>query len=375
MSKTKLEPLHRSEVPLKLPTLTHDEPIRLQALLLTGLLDSATEDRFDRITRLAQRALDMPIVAVSLVDAGRQWFKSIQGLNVCETSRDVSFCGHTINQDDVFLVEDASKDERFHDNPLVTGVPNIAFYAGYPVRTPDGSQVGTLCAIDRKPRHFDEDHIQTLRDLALMVEREICFGFQDSVQSELLSQLSSAERHAMVDPLTRLWNRDGLDFKSRSMIAKCLADGDPMSIMMIDIDCFKQINDSFGHQTGDEVIQEVARRLQNHLRDCDVIGRFGGDEFLIAMNRTKTTADTLEIAERILRKMAENPIVVDSYPIEVTLSIGVAFAQKVKGTGVDELIKLADDALYHSKSDGRNAVNLVTVENDSHDSTGKPSAA
>lgn len=348
---------------MQVPALSGNEPVRLQALTLTGLLDSATEDRFDRITRLARRALKMPIVAMSLLDAGRQWFKSIQGLDVSETSRDVSFCGHTILGNDVLVVEDASGDERFQDNPLVTCDPHIAFYAGCPVSTPDGSQIGTLCVIDRKPRQFNADDIQTLRDLAFMVEREISVCFQDAVQAELLSQLTSAERQAMVDPLTRLWNRDGLDHKFQTMMAQRLNKPSPIAAMMIDIDHFKKLNDMFGHQVGDDVLREVARRIQNTLRDGDVVGRYGGDEFMVAVNRTKTPDAIMEIAQRLCKEVNERPIVIDSYPIETTISVGVSFAPSGRRIQAAELIKLADDALYASKGDGRNTARIEIAEN------------
>lgn len=139
--------------------LPSNEPTRLATLQNTGLLDSEPEERFDRITRLAKAMFNVPIALVSLVDEDRQWFKSSCGLSgVAETPRDHAFCAHAILNDDLFVVPDALQDERFADNPLVVGAPNVRFYAGYPLKTPmlngDGSQVtlGSLCVIDSKPR-------------------------------------------------------------------------------------------------------------------------------------------------------------------------------------------------------------------------------
>lgn len=127
-----------------------NEATRIDAL--HGLnLDAAPEERFDRLTRLAKRLFNVPIALVTLIDKDRQWFKSCVGLDVSETSRDVSFCGHAILQNELMLVPDAREDLRFHDNPLVTGAPNIRFYAGYPLTVPDGNKLGTLCLIDTKP--------------------------------------------------------------------------------------------------------------------------------------------------------------------------------------------------------------------------------
>ena len=158
---------------MQAPVFPENELQRLQALRERTLLDTPDEERFDRLTRLAQQMFGCQIALVSLVDAKRQWFKSRQGLDACETGRDVSFCGHAILGDEIFLVADASKDMRFADNPLVTGGPCIRFYAGAPLRTADGYRIGTLCIIDAKPRHMTEQELHNLRDLADCVENEI----------------------------------------------------------------------------------------------------------------------------------------------------------------------------------------------------------
>jgi phosphoribosyl 1,2-cyclic phosphodiesterase/DNA-binding response OmpR family regulator len=149
-----------------------DEDRRLAALHGLGLLDTAAEERFDRLTRLACHVFDVPIVAVSLVDTDRQWFKSCQGMDLRETPREAAFCAYTILGDDTLQVPDTLTDARFAENPLVTGEPRIRFYAGYPLTTPDGSRVGTLCLIDRRPRQLESAEVQALRDLAALVERE-----------------------------------------------------------------------------------------------------------------------------------------------------------------------------------------------------------
>jgi CheY-like chemotaxis protein len=144
------------------------EALRLATLRMTGLLDTGFEERFDRITRLAKAMFNVPIALVSLVDKDRQWFKSCCGLpaTVRETPRDHAFCAHAILQDDVFVVADAFQDERFADNPLVSGAPHVRFYAGYPLRIPvecgnDDSNgmaaIGTFCVIDSKPRDLRLD--------------------------------------------------------------------------------------------------------------------------------------------------------------------------------------------------------------------------
>ncbi|MDV6328137.1 EAL domain-containing protein [Idiomarina sp. Sol25] len=182
------------------PQKPRNELQRLGKLLKTKLLDSAPEDRFDRITRLARQLFDVPIALVSLVDAERQWFKSSQGLNATETHRDISFCGHAILQPDIFEVADASKDQRFADNPLVSGEPHIRFYAGAPLYTTDGHPIGTLCIIDKVARQLSPAQRSSLRDLADVVaseinqaERYIAYGKFKSLQelSEVIVRAQS----------------------------------------------------------------------------------------------------------------------------------------------------------------------------------------
>ena len=147
-----------------------NEPDRLRALRQLLILDTPPEERFDRLTAFATQEFDVPTALLSLVDDDRQWFKSRVGMGQCETSRDISFCGHAILQDDIMVVPDVNLDERFTDNPLVTGEPHIRFYAGAPLRLPGGQNVGTLCLMDDKPRTLDAIDLAilaSLRDLAV----------------------------------------------------------------------------------------------------------------------------------------------------------------------------------------------------------------
>ena len=155
------------------PALPEDEHRRLAALAGLGVLDTEPEARYERIVRLAARHFRVPIALLSLVDADRQWFKAAYGLNVRQTSRDVSFCGHAILGSDAFVVEDARSDARFRDNPLVAGAPHIGFYAGQPLAGPDGSRVGTLCIMDHKPRTLSAADLEALRDFARLAENEL----------------------------------------------------------------------------------------------------------------------------------------------------------------------------------------------------------
>jgi GAF domain-containing protein len=140
---------------------------RIAALKGYGVLDSPNEEEFDAIVRETARALRTPIALISLVDENRQWFKAKVGLQASETPRSISFCTHAIRGPDIFVVEDATKDERFSDNPLVIGDPSIRFYAGIPLKTDSGQRIGTLCVLDHKPHQaLDEADAEKLAAFA-----------------------------------------------------------------------------------------------------------------------------------------------------------------------------------------------------------------
>ena len=154
---------------MKAAPLPQNEDERLAELLSYDVLDTEAEQLFDDLTALASQICETPIALISLIDPNRQWFKSRVGLDAEETSRDIAFCSHAILQSDVFEIPNATLDPRFHDNPLVTGAPDIRFYAGAPLITPSGHAIGTLCAIDSKPRKLTETQKASLQTLSKSV--------------------------------------------------------------------------------------------------------------------------------------------------------------------------------------------------------------
>ena len=162
-------------IPAPIPT---DEAERLSALRALMLLDTPPEERFDRLVRFAAEQLDTPIAMVSLFDGQRQWFKARVGLDDTESARDVSFCGHAILKEEVFVVEDARSDPRCEDNPLVVGEPHIRFYAGAPLSAPGGHRIGTLCVIDTVPRALSTLELSILEALRCLAN-EALVGYED----------------------------------------------------------------------------------------------------------------------------------------------------------------------------------------------------
>lgn len=326
-----------------------DEAERLAALRRYEILDTPPEPAFDRIVRLASHVLGAPISLVSLIDESRQWFKARRGIDASQTPRSMAFCAHAILSDDVLVVPDARADRRFADNPLVTGDPNIRFYAGAPLRTPEGHRLGTLCVIDRRPRDLDDEKRGLLADLSSLVVDELELRRVNRVLGDM----------AMRDGLTGLLNRRAFLMQADRLFAVARAQQRRLSVLMLDIDHFKGINDTWGHAIGDRVIVELTLVLRAALRKSTVIGRLGGEEFAVLLPETDAQR-ALQAAERMLVAIngASVPGPNGNAPVRFSASIGVA------SLGPDDadfstLLKRADRALYAAKQGGRNRVAVL----------------
>ncbi len=350
-----LQPRWLSSLAMKIPAFPDDEARRQDSLDSLKLVDTPSEERFDRITRLAQSFFGVPIVLVSMVDRERQWFKSSQGLDASETPRDVSFCGHAILGEHALVVADTSQDERFADNPLVTGDPKIRFYAGHPVAAPDGQRVGTLCLIDTEPRDLSAVEQRTLADLAALVENELKSSQLSETQLELRTELATAQMKAAIDPLTRLWNRESIFEIARRELARAKRSRTPLAVAFVDIDDFKAINDGYGHLVGDDVLRFIAERMRAAVRPYDAVGRYGGEEFLIVL--AETDRDIAEkVCERVRQRIQEKDPDAQKGTPTVTTSVGVAHGTGDNLPELERLVEVADEALYRAKQSGKNRV-------------------
>ena len=330
-----------------------DEAARLQSLLQARLLDTAVENRFERVTRLVQNMLNVPIAAFNLIDEERQWTKSAQGLEKIELPRKDSFCTHTIQSERVMVVADARGDSRFSGNPLVQGDPNIVFYAGCPVRAPDGQRIGALCAVDKKPRNLLPREIQMLRDLAGVLETELRLDDMKHKMEGLESKLSRAESNARVDNLTRLPNRAGIMDIFKREWATAIRNKQPIAVVAADIDRFKNINDIHGLETGDEVLRQLSRILMSSLRYEDAIGRFEGGEFFFILPGCPEDR-VYEIIERIRMETMVSEIATTSGILPVTVSFGLAATVPTQDMAMTDMMEHADIALMAAKKQGRN---------------------
>ena len=308
---------------------------RLDALRRLAVLDTPAEERFDRITRMARNMFDVPIALVSLVDENRQWFKSCCGLPVLETSRDISFCGHAILGEALFVVEDASQDPRFSDNPLVTGEPHIRFYAGHPLAVGNGLKLGTLCIIDRKPRLFGQREMLLLSDLASMVESEL-----------------QAIQMATIDELTGITNRRGFMLLAGKNLQYAFRAKIPTSLLFLDLNDFKSINDKFCHDVGDEALCQMAELLCKIFRDADIIARLGGDEFVVLLPGSAN--ENFPVIQTRFNQTLESFNANNGKPYKLSCSMGIVGYDAMTAPDINMLLRLADDEMYICKKAVRN---------------------
>ena len=315
---------------MKKPGIPVDEQSRLKTLRSLAVLDTPPEERFDRLTRMAKRLFGVPIALVSLVDENRQWFKSCLGLQASETPRDISFCGHAILGDELFIIPNALEDERFVDNPLVVGEPHIRFYAGCPLKAPDGQMLGTLCIIDREPRAFGTDDLEALVDLASMVEREF-----------------SAIQLATMDDLTNISNRRGFTVLAQHSLNLCARDSIPAVLVYIDLDSFKPVNDRFGHAEGDRVLALFAENMKRTFRGSDVVARLGGDEFAVLLTNL-----TIEVAEDVVARFhrsLDGAIELGGEGYDITFSHGITEFDPASHSDIEALLADGDSLMYKAK--------------------------
>jgi diguanylate cyclase (GGDEF)-like protein/PAS domain S-box-containing protein len=455
-----------------------NETQRLETLHSYDILDTPPEAAFDRIVAFAARLFNVPIVTVSLVAEHRQWFKACIGLGSREADRKVSFCAHALLSDDVLTVLDAWQDERFHDNPLVTGDPHIRFYAGAPLVASDGSRLGTLCLIDREPhteftaadRHNLSDLASTVSDTLELrrataravqaeetVERERqtlkeTFAALEegvvvqNVNGEIISANESCHRIlglsleqmmglTSLDPRWRAIHPDGSDFPGEAHpVPTALKNGEPVNdvvmgihhpnnslvwisvnarplfrpgeskpyaavgsffditerqqkqeflehlvhhdtltdlpnrlafqaivtsamqhhqtgfaIGFLDLNGFKPVNDRYGHDVGDELLKQVAKRLRTCLRESDIVARFGGDEFTLFLARAPSSTETDRIKARITAALEPPFQLTERTSVRITASLGFAYFPN-ESTDLEQLLKLADNRMYAAKN-------------------------
>jgi diguanylate cyclase (GGDEF)-like protein len=314
-----------------------DEEDRLRELERLGVLGSDSDIHMDRLVELASLTFAVPMAAISLVTANRQWFLSQKGLNVRETPRGVAFCAHAIMANGVMVVPNALEDERFRANPLVTAEPLIRFYAGAPLRSDTGHNLGTLCVIDREPKQPNPGQLRQLELLSQLVMREL----------ELRRQISLC-------PVTNLPIRQRFLLTAEQEFRKAKSQGNHLSLLLFDIDNFRSINNRWGHHAGDQVLGDLCKMGRQFLREKDFAGRLGDGEFALLLVDTPAEV-ALETAETLRQAVSTMPGVHIHSDVRLHISGGLT-SLGPHDTTFDDLLRRAEQALHQAKSNGRNQI-------------------
>jgi diguanylate cyclase (GGDEF)-like protein len=354
-----------------------NETSRLKALQEYKVMDTLPEQAYDNFTRLASMICNTPIALITLLDDQRQWFKSNVGFERSEIPREDAFCNHAITApDNIMVVNDATRDERFTNNPLVTAEPNIRFYAGVPLVTSNGEALGTICVIDTKPRGITQDQVDALQVLSRevmgqfelrrsivtleqsMLKQENYIDQLQEYQRELEKVRAELENQSLTDPLTSVHNRRSFDTRLEEEFLRAQRYKVACSLILIDVDFFKQYNDAFGHTAGDEALKAVAVLLKADVRIHDLVARYGGEEFAIILPNTDIKG-AMVMGERFRRSIQR----ASWKHKQVTISVGVAslYGGMQKPT---DLLRESDTALYHAKQAGRNLVKGPDLDRD-----------
>ncbi|WP_394779112.1 diguanylate cyclase [Undibacterium sp.] len=329
-----------------------DEAARLEALRRYSLLDSGTDADFDFLAEMAAFICEVPYAFITLVDAERVWVKSSFGRQAQQLPRDEEYCSWSILEDVSLHIPNLSADARTAYLPLTIGEPHYLMYCGANLITSDGYRIGTLCVMDTQMRALSGQQVKMLKRLAAQVMALIELRAKDR---ELSAALSVMQKLATYDDLTGLLNRRALLARLQEEVERARRIVHPISVIMLDLDHFKQINDTHGHLAGDVVLHGVGKFMKEKLRVTDSAGRYGGEELCLILPGT-TLEDAAVVAEKLRQALAAISFATSAGSIGVSASFGVVSGQPGPDLSAEALLDAADSAMYRAKEKGRDRV-------------------
>ena len=310
------------------------EEQRMNEFARVNPLATASEASFDIITRLVQQVIGAPAVAITLIDQDTQYLRARQGIDLSKAPRSAAICDIIVCSGEPLIIGDMQKDRRVSQHPCVTGPMGLRAYAGAPLTTNGGQQLGALCVLDTSPRNFSPEQVNQLTSFAALI----------SDQFELRAQ-------ADIDFLTNTLNRRGFQTVLQREMGLIASGGAPATLAMLDLDYFKSVNDTYGHPVGDLVLKTLATLFTRNLRSVDYVARMGGEEFALLLPDTPLDAG-VEIVNRLRKSVANCRL--EKYPdLSLTVSIGLVDITSDDNNAA-ALIRDVDAALYMAKASGRN---------------------
>lgn len=313
---------------------------------------SGEAEQLLRIRRIGKKLFD---VAGCVIVFGQTPANSAEGMPH-PISGETEFCYRLPLSDEPVVVSDTHSHSLLRQEPAVRGAPYIRFFASHPVYNQEKELVGRICLLDASPRpDFRSGDRQLLADLAGLVERELLVRSMNAFQLDLQKKNKNLRRKSLIDPLIGTWNRGAIMRILTIEAIRCDKAGVPLSLIVADLDYFKKINDTYGHQAGDAVLVKVASRLRSCIRPQEALGRYGGEEFLIVLPGS-SSATAMAVAERMRQAVALHPEAIGGATLSLTISAGVASTDMFPTATTEELISRADVALYAAKDAGRNRI-------------------
>jgi diguanylate cyclase (GGDEF)-like protein len=330
-------------------------------LLLPEQADMAsgdTDPQMQRIGRIGQRLFG---VQSCLITFGTMQSSAPHDDSV-GASMALAFCRSLPLQDEPLAVLDTRHHLPLRQRHGDTGANAIRFYAAYPIYSKDNVLLGRVSLIDYAPRmYFSDVDMQMLADLAALAERELALRSMSESQLHLERKNKNLRRKSLIDPLLGTWNRGAIMRILTIEAIRCDKARLPLSLIVVDLDYFKKINDTYGHPVGDTVLIKIASRLRSCIRPQEALGRYGGEEFLVVLPGASAST-AMAVAERMRHAVATQPEVVGGTTLNLTISAGVASTDMFPTVTTEELISRADAALYVAKDLGRNRVANATTD-------------
>lgn len=333
-----------------------NETQRLLAVRSLNAIHSSPTPELATLAELARGVFETPYAAINIIDEDWQRIAGQAGLKIAECSRDMSICTRVVFDDELLVIPDLAEDPELRSFSFVLDDPRFRFYAGAPVRLESGLPVGAFCILDQSPRQFSPVEERSLRHFA-----QIASALLRLQKTNLLMGLAEGDLRtaAMTDPLTRFFNRAALEGLVDNALSAAVAAGRHFGVLYLDMDGFKEINDRFGHNVGDEVLCEAAVRIRSVVDAGDLVVRMGGDEFAIFVPNITDRRALVSLSERLLVAFRA-PFAVDGVSVFARLSIGAALAPD-DGATRTLLLRNVDAALYRAKAAGRDRVALFNA--------------